>query len=118
MSKELADSIRRGSTGLQQIDGKYFVYNTQDKLIGVCALGAIIVDQDKKLVRHAYPEKEMFMAWFPDVDWFTYSRVCPDPIIHHLCYKPIALFSLIQHLNDAHRWTLEQIAEYVETLNR
>ena len=102
---ELAEAILTGiKRRPTQSFGSYFGPNG-----GSCALGAayeamyrLPVDADGKR-----PTRDL--DWF--FDCLDMVRPCPG----EGCKKRIFLAAILVHLNDDHRWTREQIAEWLST---
>jgi hypothetical protein len=61
-------------------------------------------------VEGLHPSKDL--EWFFDVLEGT-VRTCPVDG----CKKKLVLSALIVHINDAHRWSREQIATWLEAVN-
>ena len=91
----LSEAIRLGAMMTSQAFQALF---TND---GACALGAAL------LAIGAAPDQALHSAlnrW----PWaFTVSANCPS------CGRSRCVFEVITHLNDAHRWTREQIARWI-----
>lgn len=103
MSLKLSEAIRLGAMLKPQGFGE--LYGTDDQgQVTSCVVGAAF---DGGYVT-------------PPVEWeLTHSTDCPvggKP----LCYtmRRAALDEMLVHLNDSHRWTREQIAAWVETIER
>ena len=101
--KELAASIRAGMTRrpLQAI-GHYFEGTRASCALGAAYDGMYRLPGD---VAKANPSR--------DLEWFftcldTVKR-CPA----ETCKKKLSLDALIVHLNDDHRWSREQIADWL-----
>lgn len=100
--KELAEFIRTGAgRRTEQAFGDYF-----DGENASCALGAAY-EAMYRLPKH--PGKST-----RDLDWFfdclDTVKACPA----EGCKKRLFLAAIIVHLNDDHRWSREQIAEWLE----
>jgi hypothetical protein len=98
--RELAEYIRAGSTRGPQCFGSYF-----DEKGGSCALGAVY-DAVYHLPRHGKLIPDHLERLFRCLDEVT--KRCPKG-----CAKRLPLASMIVHLNDDHRLTREQIAEWL-----
>ena len=99
--RELAEYIRAGSTRGPQCFGSYF-----DEKGGSCALGAVY-DAFYHLPRqHGKLIPDHLERLFRCLDEVT--KACPQG-----CHKRLPLASMIVHLNDDHRLTREQIAEWL-----
>lgn len=100
--KELADFIRAGSTRGPQCFGSYF-----DEKGGSCALGAVYDGVYHLPRKHGKLVPDHLERLFRCLDEVT--KRCP----HEKCAKRLPLAPLIVHLNDDHRWTREQIADWL-----
>ena len=100
--KELADFIRAGSQRGPQCFGSYF-----DERGGSCALGAVYEGVYHLPRTHGKLIPEHLERLFRCLDEVT--KRCP----HENCNKRLPLAPLIVHLNDDHRWTREQIADWL-----
>ena len=107
--KELASFIRAGAERRpEQAYGDYFKGQRAS-----CALGAAYEGM-YRLPRQAeglHPTKDL--EWFFDCLEGTIRR-CPGG---DGCQKRLSLASIIVHLNDDHRWSREQIAQWLEAVN-
>ena len=106
--RELAAFIRAGATRRpEQAYGDYF----KGKFAS-CALGAAYEGMYRlpENVEGTRPTKDL--EWFFDVLEGT-IRTCPMDG----CKKKLVLSALIVHINDAHRWSREQIATWLESVN-
>ena len=105
---ELAAAILEGAAQRpEQSIGSYYV-----GLHASCALGAAYEGM-YRLPAHmegAHPTKDL--EWFFDVLEGTVRR-CPM----EGCKKRLVLSAIIVHLNDEHRWSREQIATWLESVN-
>lgn len=113
---KLSEAIRLGAMLKPQGFGGYFVYGK------TCAMGAALdaIGQLRTTYGHS--------ADAPEVD-FRHYRLALNAAFPLLAMEPVAcprcgfatrgLVEAIQHLNDApHRWTREQIADWVETIEQ
>jgi hypothetical protein len=99
--RELAEFIRAGSSRGHQCFGSYF-----DESGGSCALGAVY-DGVYHLPRdHGKLVPDHLERLFKCLDEVT--KRCPAG-----CIKRLPLAAMIVHLNDDHRLTREQIAEWL-----
>ena len=99
--RELAEFIRAGAARGPQCFGSYF-----DEQGGSCALGAVY-DGVYHLPRdHGKLIPDHLERLFRCLDEVT--KRCPAG-----CAKRLPLASMIVHLNDDHRLTREQIAEWL-----
>jgi len=99
--RELAEFIRAGATHGHQCFGSYF-----DDRGGSCALGAVY-DGVYHLPRdHRRLVPDHLERLFRCLDEVT--KRCPVG-----CVKRLPLAAMIVHLNDDHRLTREQIAEWL-----
>ena len=99
--RELAEFIRAGSRRGHQCFGSYF-----DDQGGSCALGAVY-DGVYHLPRdHGKLIPDHLERLFRCLDELT--KQCPAG-----CVKRLPLAAMIVHLNDDHRLTREQIAEWL-----
>lgn len=101
--KELANFIRAGARRGPQCFGSYF-----DEQGGSCALGAVYEGVYHLPRNHGKLIPDHLERLFRCLDEMT--KRCPD---NHGCTKRLPLASMIVHLNDDHRWTREQIAEWL-----
>jgi hypothetical protein len=101
--KELAEFIRAGSSRGPQCFGSYF-----DEKGGSCALGAVYEGVYHLPREHGKLVPDHLERLFRCLDEMT--KRCPD---QHECKKRLPLASMIVHLNDDHRWSREQIAEWL-----
>jgi hypothetical protein len=99
--KELADFIRAGSKRGHQCFGSYF-----DEKGGSCALGAVYEGVYHLPRQHGKLIPDHLERLFRCLDEVT--KRCPQG-----CGKRLPLASMIVHLNDDHRMTREQIAEWL-----
>ena len=99
--KELADFIRAGSSRGPQCFGSYF-----DEKGGSCALGAVYEGVYQLPRNHGKLVPDHLERLFRCLDEVT--KRCPQG-----CGKRLPLASMIVHLNDDHRLTREQIAEWL-----
>lgn len=95
----LSDAILLGATLRPQAFGRMFTDE------GSCALGAAI---------EAVGNRTAFAELWPwgDIPVFR----CPSDGEECDLYRGNRLFNVITHLNDYHRWSREQIAEWVRTV--
>jgi hypothetical protein len=107
--RELASFIRAGAERRpEQAYGDYFKGQRAS-----CALGAAYEGM-YRLPRQAegvHPTKDL--EWFFDCLEGTIRR-CPGG---DGCQKRLSLAAIIVHLNDDHRWSREQIAQWLESVN-
>lgn len=99
--RELADFIRQGSSRGPQCFGSYF-----DEKGGSCALGAVYEGVYHLPRQHGKLIPDHLERLFRCLDELT--KRCPQG-----CGKRLPLASMIVHLNDDHRLTREQIAEWL-----
>ena len=99
--KERADFIRAGSSRGPQCFGSYF-----DEKGGSCALGAVYEGVYHLPRGHGKLVPDHLERLFRCLDEVT--KKCPRG-----CAKRLPLASMIVHLNDDHRLTREQIAEWL-----
>jgi hypothetical protein len=104
---KLSDAIRLGSMTVPQHFGTLFLYvDPLDSLsiVAACAAGSALfaigaVEKNLSLmIKDHWP-------WTADM-----SVTCPNGDYHQI------VCSMIVHLNDGHRWTREQIADWVATI--
>jgi len=100
--KELAEFIRAGSQRGPQCFGSYF-----DEKGGSCALGAVYEGVYHLPRTHGKLIPDHLERLFRCLDEMT--KRCP----HENCNKRLPLAPMIVHLNDDHRWTREQIADWL-----
>jgi hypothetical protein len=99
--KELADFIRAGSARGPQCFGSYF-----DERGGSCALGAVYEGVYHLPRQHGKLIPDHLERLFRCLDEMT--KQCPRG-----CSKRLPLASMIVHLNDDHRMSREDIAEWL-----
>jgi hypothetical protein len=99
--KELADFIRVGSTRGHQCFGSYF-----DEKNKSCTLGAMYESVYHLPRAHGKLIPDHLERLFRCLDEVT--KPCPQG-----CKKRLPLASMIVHLNDDHRMSREQIAEWL-----
>ncbi len=99
--RQLADFIRAGSARGPQCFGSYF-----DERGGSCALGAVYEGVYHLPREHGRLVPDHLERLFRCLDEMTKS--CPAG-----CSKRLPLASMIVHLNDDHRMSREQIAEWL-----
>jgi len=104
---ELAAFIRHGAEKRpEQAFGEYYTGKNAS-----CALGAAYE------AMYRLPAEPGKTHPPRDLDWFfdCLDRVKPCPADG--CKKRISLASILVHLNDDHRWSREQIAEWLDREN-
>ena len=99
--RELAEFIRAGSQRGHQCFGSYF-----DETGGSCALGAVYEGVYHLPRQHGKLVPDHLERLFRCLDEVT--KRCPAG-----CNKRLPLAAMIVHLNDDHRMTREQIAEWL-----
>ncbi|MBA2258534.1 MAG: hypothetical protein H0W18_06540 [Acidobacteria bacterium] len=99
--RELAEFIRAGSSRGPQCFGSYF-----DEKGGSCALGAVYEGVYHLPRQHGKLVPDHLERLFRCLD--QVMKVCPQG-----CTKRLPLAPMIVHLNDDHRMTREQIAEWL-----
>jgi hypothetical protein len=99
--RELADFIRAGSTRGPQCFGSYV-----DEQGGSCALGAVYEGVYHLPRQHGKLIPDHLERLFRCLDEMT--KKCPMG-----CSKRLPLASMIVHLNDDHRMSREEIAEWL-----
>jgi hypothetical protein len=99
--RELADFIRAGSSRGPQCFGSYF-----DEQGGSCALGAVYEGVYHLPRQHGKLIPDHLERLFRCLDEMT--KQCPMG-----CSKRLPLASMIVHLNDDHRMSREEIAEWL-----
>jgi hypothetical protein len=106
--RELAAFIRAGANRRpEQAYGDYFKGKYASCALGAAYEGMYRLPDDASGTR---PTKDL--EWFFDVLEGTVRR-CPV----EGCTKKLVLSALIVHINDAHRWSREQIATWLESVN-
>ena len=100
--RELAEFIRAGSSRGHQCFGSYF-----DDKGGSCALGSVYEGVYHLPRQHGKLVPDHLERLFRCLDEVV--KPCP----HELCKKRLPLAPLIVHLNDDHRWSREQIADWL-----
>ncbi len=106
--RELASFIREGAERRpDQAFGDYYRGQRAS-----CALGAAYEGMYRlpREVTGLHPTKDL--EWFFDCLEGT-VRACPG----ESCKKKLVLAAIIVHLNDDHRWSREQIATWLESIN-
>lgn len=99
---KLSEAIRLGSMATEQ----QFGWCGDLESGKTCALGAVFVAVGENYTYEDMKAKLPLLA-------FTESAPCPQ------CGRcGDSSFATIPHLNDHHRWTREQIADWVETIER
>ena len=103
--KELAAAIRKGAERRpDQAFGDYFIGRNASCALGAAYEGIYRLAEDMGGRR---PTKDF--EWFFD---------CLDSVIRWCpvegCKKHLVLSAMIVHLNDAHEWTREEIATWLE----
>lgn len=98
----LSEAIRLGAMLKPQAFGDYSVG------VGTCALGAA----HEALGKNADDESEW---WWPEL---PRDAICPSCGGMRHSDSSFAVGGVIAHLNDVHKWTREQIADWVETIER
>jgi hypothetical protein len=99
--RELAEFIRAGSSHGHQCFGSYF-----DEKGGSCALGAVYEGVYHLPRQHGKIVPDHLERLFRCLDEVV--KKCPEG-----CNKRLPLAPMIVHLNDDHRMTREQIAEWL-----
>ena len=99
--KELAEFIRAGSSRGPQCFGSYF-----DEKGGSCALGAVYDGVYHLPRNHGKLVPDHLERLFRCLD--EVMKTCPNG-----CGKRLPLAPMIVHLNDDHRLSREQIAEWL-----
>jgi len=106
--KSLAAAIRKGAERRpDQAFGDYFVGRRASCALGAAYEGMYRLAED---MDGRGPTKDL--GWFFDC-LENVVRFCPAKD----CRKHLVLSSLIVHLNDAHHWTRDEIATWLEELN-
>jgi hypothetical protein len=106
--RELAAFIRAGASRRpEQAYGDYFKGRYASCALGAAYEGMYRLPDNAEGTR---PTKDL--EWFFDVLEGT-VRTCPIDG----CKKKLVLSALIVHINDAHRWSREQIATWLESVN-
>lgn len=103
----LSQAIRLGAAMKPQGFGNYF-----DKDGGTCVMGAAL-DAVGELKQTVVGNAFEFYSMFP------INKVKVGTCPGGCKYRPIAgddLHGYLWHLNDAHRWTREQVADWVEMI--
>lgn len=106
--RELASFIRAGAARRpEQAFGDYFQGRRAS-----CALGAAYEGMYRLPVDAAGTHPTKDLEWFFDCLEGRMHR-CPA----ENCPKRLVLAAIIVHLNDEHRWSREQIATWLESVN-
>ena len=106
--KELAAFIRAGADRRpDQAFGDYYRGKSASCALGAAYEGMYRLPNEAGGVR---PTKDL--EWFFDCLEGTVRR-CPAED----CKKRLTLSALLVHINDTHRWTREQIATWLESVN-
>ena len=128
----LSKAIRAGITlDGPQVREQYFriVYKYDEaKIAGCCALGAALLAVCNVVPQPTFADKAEFI--FPDGQSFVTARDAADHVWPPLklnvpcpgftedddapCVERSNQTSIVIHLNDEHRWTREQIADWLE----
>ena len=105
--KELASFIRTGSQRRPvQAMGRYFQGRNASCALGAAYEGMYRLPAD---MGGAHPTKDL--QWF--FTCLDTVKKCPA----EACTKRLSLAAVIVHLNDDHRWSREDIADWVESSN-
>ena len=99
----LSEAIRLGAMLHPQTFGRVGRYDDGAKVVATCALGAA-------------KEAGYFVGGLFAVR--CERQRCPDAKCLYGRRRRVYLTSWIAHLNDKHRWTREQIADWVDTVGR
>jgi hypothetical protein len=114
---KLSDAIRLGAMSLKPLVGRTVLYDTNDTLVGACALAGALhaigwccVSLDMNTIWKAWPwmsKTDDACAYNVDGRRFVQCPACrrEDPVI-----------DVIVELNDEHLWTRERIADWVATI--
>ena len=106
--KELAAAIRRGMQRRpDQAFGDYYVGRRASCALGAAYEGMYALAED---MNGRHPTR--------DLDWYfdcLDTKLCWCPV--EGCKKHLVLAAMIVHLNDAHKWSREDIAVWVEQQN-
>jgi hypothetical protein len=106
--KELAAAIRRGMQRRpDQAFGDYYVGRRASCALGAAYEGMYALAED---MNGRHPTR--------DLDWYfdcLDTKLCWCPVDG--CKKHLVLAAMIVHLNDAHKWSREEIALWVERQN-
>lgn len=102
---KLSEAIRLGAMLKPQIIGNYF------NDVGTCALGGAY-DAIGKLMACG---SDMHSPVWPLIEAEAKCPACKPPR-YSLVNYPRCVGQVITHLNDDHRWTREQIADWVATV--
>jgi hypothetical protein len=104
-TKELAEFIRAGADRRpDQAFGDYYSGKNAS-----CALGAAYEAMYRLPAEPGRPGRDL--DWF--FDCLDTVKACPG----EGCKKKLFLAAIIVHLNDDHRWSREQIANWLATVN-
>lgn len=103
--EQIAESIRKN--GLPQYFGDFYKKdNYTGSIIAACAIGQAAVNlHEAEFVLQDY--LNTFIS--PDGDRFT---KCPRVVVNE-CTNDLGLATMVEHLNDEHNWTFEQIADWL-----
>lgn len=75
-----------------------------------CALGAAAL---AVWGREDRGDQDYFAIW----PWLNRCAMCPACVAKDSFHVPVPVMEIVaRHLNDAHRWTRERIADWVESL--
>lgn len=106
--RELAAFIRAGASRRpDQAYGDYYRGKSAS-----CALGAAYEGMYRLPAEAGGMRPTRDLEWFFDCLEGTVRRCPVDG-----CTKTLVLAALIVHINDAHRWSREQIATWLESIN-
>lgn len=118
----LSDAIRLGSTLRPQAFGGLVTMvktDGQAPVIGSCAMGAaaealgiITIDVNG----HADVDTPAYERWWASFRAPLHLYSCPDPKCTYTNRHSMCLNTAVVHLNDAHCWTREAIADWVATV--
>lgn len=104
--KDIADAIRKD--GYKQITGHYVIYAnvSNNEIIGACALGQAALNLQVEPA-----SLQMY------IDKLTKDSIPTCPEGHDGAIVYYSLGSMIVHLNDIHEWTLDKIADWVDSID-
>jgi hypothetical protein len=92
------------------------------------AIESVVIDKPKSTWDYVPPQPSYDASWGSGVDGdlaelcpalLRHRVVCPvaDCLYYEYAKYPNRLTSVIQHLNDGHKYTREEIADWLETLD-
>mgnify|MGYP001594985193 CR=1 FL=1 len=110
---KLSEAIRLGAA----ISPQTF-YTLRNRLGGTCALGSAAAASGISLIKAESEICATLRHMYPDLDYII--PICPVCLVRHISVGVVGeivsckCIDIIIHLNDIHKWTREQIADWIE----